>query len=244
MAEIALAAGFSSIRQFNDTVRSVFALDADRAAPPGEGVRPVAPRGTLRLRLAFRGPLSPENLFGHLAATAVPGVEEVRDGTYRRTLRLPHGTGIAELTPEASHIVCRLTLEDLRDLGAAIARCRWLLDLDADPEAIDGELALRRRPRAVRRAMARAGACRAPSTAPSWRSASCSDSRSRRPRRARSRRGSQTVYGEAVADPDGGLSRLFPSPDALVDLDDRHAGRAPPHGTEPRGRTGRRRRSS
>ena len=64
----------------------------DRA---GRG-RPTPPPAACPLRLPFRTPLQPDNLFGHLAATAVPGVEEWRDGAYRRTLRLPHGHGIVD----------------------------------------------------------------------------------------------------------------------------------------------------
>ena len=70
----------------------------------------------------------------------MPGIEEVDVGLYRRTLRLPHGAGIAELAPCAGHIECRLRLGDLRDLAAAVGRCRALLDLDADPKAVDGAL--------------------------------------------------------------------------------------------------------
>jgi AraC family transcriptional regulator, regulatory protein of adaptative response / DNA-3-methyladenine glycosylase II len=66
----------------------------------------------------------------------VPGVEEVRGGAYRRTLRLPAGNGIVSLTPEPDHVRCQLVLDDFRDLATAIARCRRLLDLDADPEAV------------------------------------------------------------------------------------------------------------
>lgn len=136
MGDVAFAAGFASIRTFNDTVREVFALSPtqlrDRA---GRGQR-AATAGTLSLRLPFRAPLEPSNLFGHLAATGVPGVEEWRDGAYRRTLRLPHGHGIAELRPLPDHVSCLLTLTDLRDLASAISRCRRLLDLDADPVAI------------------------------------------------------------------------------------------------------------
>ncbi|WP_217562701.1 helix-turn-helix domain-containing protein, partial [Streptomyces sp. GbtcB6] len=75
LAEIAFAAGFSSIRTFNDTVREVFALSPSelRARRPKSAHH--AP-GALTLRLPFRPPLNPDNLFGHLAATAVPGVEE------------------------------------------------------------------------------------------------------------------------------------------------------------------------
>ena len=100
MAEVAFAAGFGSIRTFNDTVREVFALsptELRRRVARGQPAATAGRRSTLRL--PFRAPLCPDNLFGHLAATAVPGVEEWRDGAYRRTLRLPHGHGIVALRP-------------------------------------------------------------------------------------------------------------------------------------------------
>ncbi|ADT98421.1 MULTISPECIES: DNA-3-methyladenine glycosylase 2 family protein [Mycolicibacterium] len=138
-ADAAFAAGFSSIRQFNDTVRSVSDLTPTmlrRRARSRRGADAEGGTGELSLRLAVRTPFAFEGLFGHLAASAVPGVEEVSDGTYRRTLRLPHGKGIVSLTPHPDHVGCRLVLDDFRDLSTAIARCRRLLDLDADPEAI------------------------------------------------------------------------------------------------------------
>ena len=98
-------------------------------------------RTALELRLPFRSPLWPDSLFGHLAATAVPGVEEWRGGAYRRTLRLPHGAGVVALRPGPTAVGCRLLLDDLRDLAPAVARCRQLLDLDADPVAADAVLA-------------------------------------------------------------------------------------------------------
>src|ERR1700734_1233668 len=136
MGDIACAAGFGSIRAFNDTVHEVFALpptELRRRAGRGQS---AAAAGWLSLRLPFRAPLFPDNLFGHLAATAVPGVEEWRDGAYRRTLRLPHGRGIVALRPGPEYIGCQLAVTDLRDLAIAISRCRRLLDLDADPVAM------------------------------------------------------------------------------------------------------------
>ncbi|MGD9622713.1 MAG: AlkA N-terminal domain-containing protein [Mycolicibacterium sp.] len=137
--DLAFAAGFSSIRQFNDTVRAVSDLTPtlmrrrarDRFDRPGA----VGTEG-LSLRLPARTPFDYTGLFGHLAATAVPGVEEVRDGAYRRTLSLPRGTGIVTLRPHPDHVRCQLAVDDFRDLSTAIARCRRLLDLDADPEAV------------------------------------------------------------------------------------------------------------
>ena len=103
----------------------------------------------MSLRLPVRTPFAFEGLFGHLAASAVPGVEEVRDGAYRRTLRLPSGSGIVSLTPHPDHVRCDLVLDDLRDLATAIARCRRLLDLDADPEAVIDALSADDRLRAL-----------------------------------------------------------------------------------------------
>src|SRR6266700_3583729 len=136
MADVAFAAGFASIRAFNDTVREVFALSPTELRRRSNGGQAAAASGVLSLRLPFRQPLCPDNLFGHLAATAVPDVEEWRDGAYRRTLRLPHGHGVVALQPGPEHIGCQLALTDLRDLPVAISRCRRLLDLDADPVAV------------------------------------------------------------------------------------------------------------
>ncbi len=80
-------------------------------------------------------------LLGFLGARAVPGVEDWDGRTYRRTLRLPRADGIAELAAGDGFVHATLRLADLRDLGAAVARCRRLLDLDADPVAVDERLA-------------------------------------------------------------------------------------------------------
>ncbi|MET7456584.1 AlkA N-terminal domain-containing protein [Streptomyces sp. NPDC005574] len=218
MADIAFAAGFSAVRTFNDTVREVFALSPSDLRSRAPGTAAGHPPGVLSLRLPFRAPLNPDNLFGHLAATAVPGVEEWRDGSYRRTLRLPYGHGIVALTPRPDHIACRLTLSDLRDLTVAISRCRRMLDLDADPVAVDDQLRAdpvlaplvdkapgRRVPRTVDEAefAVRAVLGQQVSTAAA------------RTHAARL----VTAHGEPVEDPEGGLTHLFPSPDALAAVD-------------------------
>jgi AraC family transcriptional regulator, regulatory protein of adaptative response / DNA-3-methyladenine glycosylase II len=161
LSEIAFAAGFASIRQFNATIREVFAVTPTQlrragrraaptrrllALPPASGEPAAA--GLIRLRLAYRAPIDAERMLGFLAARAIPGVESVQDGQYRRTIQLPNGTGILALGPlvpspaqrRPGYVECELQLEDLRDLTAAVQRCRRLLDLDADPEAVTGYL--------------------------------------------------------------------------------------------------------
>ncbi|GAB3284389.1 AlkA N-terminal domain-containing protein [Parasphingorhabdus pacifica] len=135
---IAFAAGFASLRQFNDTLREVFATTPTglreqarrRGGPDGTAA------GSISLRLPFRTPCDTSGLLRFLAARAVPGVEAHDADGYTRSLRLPHGTGIATLRPEADHFSCVLRLTELRDLGSAVTRLRRLLDLDADPEAV------------------------------------------------------------------------------------------------------------
>ncbi len=139
-AQIAFGAGFSSIRQFNDTVRLVFdGTPTTMRVKARKHAQPTTP-GALSFRLPFRKPFAADALFGRLVSTGVPGVEEFRDGAYRRSLRLPNGNCIAELAPTPDYVSCRLILDDMRDLTTAIARCRRLLDLDADPEAVDEAL--------------------------------------------------------------------------------------------------------
>jgi AraC family transcriptional regulator of adaptative response / DNA-3-methyladenine glycosylase II len=168
MADIAFAAGFASIRQFNDTVHEVYGV------PPTtlrvESGRRALPAvvGAIVLRLAYRPPFDGAGLLAFLGARAVGGVEEVRDDAYRRTLRLPRGPATVELSvpvepehaaargsepsrvsqparrPEkvrGNHVVATIRLSDPRDLAPAVARLRRLLDLDADPTAVDAVLA-------------------------------------------------------------------------------------------------------
>lgn len=133
-AEVAFAAGFSSIRQFNETVRAVF------ARTPGElrsGSRTAtAAPGVISLRLAHRAPYDHAALLGFFGGHQVREIEEVLDGTYRRVLDLPHGPAIVELTPQDRFTHCVLRLADVRDLPTAVAGCRRILDADSDPVAV------------------------------------------------------------------------------------------------------------
>jgi AraC family transcriptional regulator of adaptative response / DNA-3-methyladenine glycosylase II len=144
MADIAFAAGFASIRSFNDTMQAVFAAtpSALRGRGRAQARRPVPGAAhRITVRLPHRTPLHADSLFGHLAATVVPLVERWHEGGLERTVRLPHAPGRLHLRPADGHVVATLTLLDLRDLTAAIHRCRRLLDLDADPVAVDHHLA-------------------------------------------------------------------------------------------------------
>ncbi|HEX8630028.1 MAG TPA: AlkA N-terminal domain-containing protein [Catenuloplanes sp.] len=140
LADIAFAAGFGSVRQFNDTIREVYGQPPSGLRAGARAAVATTGAGTLSLRLAYRPPLHIPALLDFLARRAVPGVEECDGVTYSRGLRLPHGAATVSLTPGPRYVAATLRLDDVRDLAPAVARCRRLLDLDADPAAVDGTL--------------------------------------------------------------------------------------------------------
>src|SRR5438445_1447485 len=142
--DVAFAAGFESVRQFNDTVREVFALTPTTLRAAGRRRGDIV-EGALTLRLPYRPPLDWPALSSWLRTRAVPGVAEANGHAYRRTLRLPRGAAIVSLEPVDGHIRCTLKLESMSDLTSAVRQCRRLLDLDADPLSVVEVLAKDRR---------------------------------------------------------------------------------------------------
>ena len=222
-SEVAFAAGFSSIRQFNDTLRLVCdstptQLRKRAAARSG---RHAASPGTVSLRLPVRVPFAYQGVFGHLAAGVVSGCEEVRDGTYRRTLRLPSGNGIVSLTPAPDHVRCLLVLDDFRDLTTAISRCRRLLDLDADPEAV---IEILRSDPVLAPVVAKAPGQRIPRTVDEAELAVRAVLGQQVSTKAARTYASRLVaaYGQSMHDADGVLTHTFPSVEQLADIDPAH----------------------
>jgi AraC family transcriptional regulator of adaptative response / DNA-3-methyladenine glycosylase II len=138
VTELCFASGFASVRQFNDTMRAIYANTPSELRARSRRRPSMTPiTGAIQLRLAYRRPADLSSLLDFLAARAVPGIEEVDGRTYRRSLVLPHATGVVELTPDDGYLAATLRLADHRDLAAAVARCRRLFDLDADSAGID-----------------------------------------------------------------------------------------------------------
>ncbi|HEU5265330.1 MAG TPA: DNA-3-methyladenine glycosylase 2 family protein, partial [Jatrophihabitans sp.] len=140
IADIAFAAGFASVRQFNDTVRTVFAM-TPTALRHGRRTKEVAEAGVVTLRLPYREPMNLPALLDFLGAHAVPGVEQYADGVFTRVVDAPCGPALVSIEAGPGPAVrCRVRLTDTRDLVTVVARVRRLLDLDADPVAVDAVL--------------------------------------------------------------------------------------------------------
>ncbi|GAA2320060.1 DNA-3-methyladenine glycosylase 2 [Nonomuraea roseoviolacea subsp. roseoviolacea] len=151
VTDVAFASGFGSVRQFNAAMRETYGFTpselrataggptrsagraTDRAAEPRTDEARPAPVGSpLRLRLHRREPYDVEGVFSFLTSRAIPGLETVTSGSYSRAVP----GGVITLTPRPGHIALDVAVDDTRQLARIVARCRRLLDLDADPGAI------------------------------------------------------------------------------------------------------------
>ncbi|MGW1200924.1 DNA-3-methyladenine glycosylase 2 family protein [Streptomyces sp. NPDC002536] len=225
VTEIAFAAGFASVRQFNDTIREVYAATPSALrARPGRHAGAREPAAGIPLRLAHRGPYAADEIFGFLQRRVIPGIEETTGApgarTYRRTLRLPYGTGIAEVHEprhggDGAWLDCRLHLTDPRDLSTAVQRVRRLFDLDADPWAVAERLGADPRLRAL--VAARPG-LRSPGAADAEELAVRAVLGQQVSVAAAAGLGGTLVaaYGKPLAAPDGGLTHVFPDPGTLA----------------------------
>lgn len=144
MSQLAFASGFGSVRQFNSTIREVFASDPSSLrhgrGQPSAAEAPNSPGFAVSLRLPYRAPLASAQLFRWLALRAIPGVAQGDETHHQRGLRLPHGDGVVTLQAEDGFIGCSVQLASVNDLPVAISRIRRLLDLDADPNTIGQHL--------------------------------------------------------------------------------------------------------
>ncbi|MET7483931.1 AlkA N-terminal domain-containing protein [Streptomyces sp. NPDC005538] len=226
ITEIAFASGFASVRQFNDTMRAVYASSPSelRTSAPKGPTRGTGPSAGIPLRLAHRGPYQSAAVFDLLAREAVPGIEELTGApgrrTYRRTLRLPYGTGIVAVDERPGTLAAgspahpggwldaHLHLTDHRDLTTAVQRLRRLFDLDADPYAVDERLG--DDPRLGPLVAARPG-LRSPGAAdPEELAVRALVGRAEAERLVRR-------YGKTLDAPSGTLTHLFPEPAALAE---------------------------
>jgi AraC family transcriptional regulator of adaptative response / DNA-3-methyladenine glycosylase II len=223
MSDVAFAAGFSSIRQFNETLREVFASTPTdlRGTRAGRGTP-----GWLSLRLTARAPYDAAEVLLFLGAHAVPGLEDWDGTTFSRVLDLPHGPAVVQLSPPADGepaVLARLHLTELRDLGTAVSRCRRMLDLDADPAAVDEVLGA---DPALAPVVAAAPGRRVPASpdaaelavrAVLGQQVSVAGARTLTARVVR-------AAGTPLSEPIGTLTHAFPRPEALADADLEHVG--------------------
>jgi AraC family transcriptional regulator, regulatory protein of adaptative response / DNA-3-methyladenine glycosylase II len=140
MAEVAMAAGFGSVRRFNETFQQLFdrpPASLRRARAPVTGIAQEA----VTLRLAYRPPYDWPAILSFLAMRAIPGVETVADGRYARTIAIGDEQGLLAVEPgDGDWLRATIRFRQLHALPTIIARIRRVFDLAADPVAIGEQL--------------------------------------------------------------------------------------------------------
>jgi AraC family transcriptional regulator of adaptative response / DNA-3-methyladenine glycosylase II len=137
MREIAAAAGFGSIRRFNDTFRKTYGRTPRELRRGGDA--PVS-SGALSVRLSYRDPFGWRELLNFFAGRATPGVELVTSGRYLRTVRTGSGHGIIDVQDVGGALSLTVHGIGTENLFAAVQRTRGLFDLDAPIDDITSVL--------------------------------------------------------------------------------------------------------
>jgi AraC family transcriptional regulator of adaptative response / DNA-3-methyladenine glycosylase II len=133
MLEIALATGYGSLRQFNRACREIFRTSPRALRAKRRKTDRLVADGGLPLRLGFRGPLDWDATMSYFAARAIPGVEHVSEGRYRRTILVDGDPGLIELFPGGDdHLVLVAHLPHWDELMHLVARARRIANLDFD----------------------------------------------------------------------------------------------------------------
>ena len=140
MTEVALAAGFGSIRRFNEIFLKLFRRPPSTLRHKGA----VRAGGGVTLLLRYRPPYDWEAMLDHLRMRAIPGMEIVEDGTYIRTVGMDGASGSIAVRhlPERRSLSVTIRFPRVQALAAITARVRRLFDLGADIETIDAHLSL------------------------------------------------------------------------------------------------------
>jgi len=144
VTQVALAAGFRSLRRFNDAFRNAYRLAPRALRRQGTDAMPAATDDALVLRLGYRPPYDFDALLAFLRTRALPGIEHVDERAYARVIGTPQRPGWLRVSTwdDRAHAL-RLELHGAApaDLLGLVARARRMFDLDADPHAIADVLA-------------------------------------------------------------------------------------------------------
>jgi AraC family transcriptional regulator of adaptative response / DNA-3-methyladenine glycosylase II len=216
ITRIAYAAGFASVRAFNETIQQIYQITPTELRRSSE-----APDGSLLLALQYRGPLAHHELFAFLAERAIPGVEQVTGTSYRRGIPFGRTSAIIELRPTPEAVLLSVETDEVGHLAPVIQRARQLLDLDADPEVIDGHLT---RSPELRPLVSQRPGLRLAGAYNSFETAVHAILAQRTSARAAADLAGRVAerHGPALIRPTGMLTHLFPEPGQLlgVDLED------------------------
>ena len=141
MAEVALAAGFGSVRRFNETFQQLFDRPPAKLRRLGGAEVAAGEGGAATIRLPYRAPYDWPAMLAFLSARSIPGVEAVREGRYARSLRVGAARGVVMIEPgEGDYLKATLRFPKVEAWPAVIARVRRVFDLAADPAVIQAHL--------------------------------------------------------------------------------------------------------
>jgi len=222
MTEVASAAGFGSIRRFNEIFQQLYRRPPQALRRTGVAEESVGTTGAVVVKLGYRPPYDWEAILSFLRARAIPGIEMVSSGRYARTIAIGDERGVLVVEPaERNCLKATVRFPTLKNLPAIIARVRRVFDLAADPTAIGAHLS--HDPILAPLVATRPG-LRVPGAWDGFELAMRAILGQQVTVSAATRLAGKLVlsYGEKIVDPgarDHGLTHVFPTPQQLIGVD-------------------------
>ena len=133
MKDVAVAAGFGSVRRFNDAFRNSYGRSPRELR---KGSTNAANQQSLSLLLPYRQPYGWRELLTFVRARAIPGVERVADGAYQRTVEAGSSRGVIEVRDVGGSLALTVHGIATESLFAVAQRVRGLFDVDAPIEDV------------------------------------------------------------------------------------------------------------
>ena len=219
VTDVAFAAGFGSLRQFNDVMKLEYgASPSELRRKPQRPDRP-ADVGSIALRLPVTVPWDGKRLLSFLAARGIPSVESYVEGRYERTIATPSGGVVIALWPSEDAVHVQVHTGEVSDIGAAMLVVRRVCDLSADITAIDKALAA---DRSLRSMVRRRPGLRVPGAVTGWEilvRAIVGQQVSVAAARTSLGRIVERCGNTVGADEPGRVMRLFPEPEEIASAD-------------------------
>lgn len=145
ITHIALAAGYGSVRRFNDAFRASYARSPSEMRVRRKSGK-LDDAGAITLKLGCNPPYQWPALAGFVVGRAFPGIEDASLDAYRRVFRLAGSPGSFSLSPagaagpDMQHVLVSIRYAKVEHLGVLVERIRRMFDLNASAALISTHL--------------------------------------------------------------------------------------------------------
>ena len=138
MIDVALCSGYNSLRRFNAHIKQTYGITPTQLRRSKFHKTAPDRSGHYVFKLPYRPPYNWQHMLDFLSTRATPGVEQVLDNKYIRTIGTQEKPGLIKVScdQEKNQLICKIHTSQTESLLAIIEKIKCIFDLGADPQII------------------------------------------------------------------------------------------------------------